>query len=86
MKTIRICGVGRRKLSKLSETLTRTDLTDREIANILGGLIGCLPRLAKDGVQTVRAAVKWWAENDEVWEIMDRQTKALDQAGFGIQK
>jgi hypothetical protein len=48
----------------------RTDLTDRECAKLIGGLIGTLGELAP--LENIRAAVKWWAENEEPWkEIQD---------------
>jgi hypothetical protein len=44
-------------------------LTDREVANLLGGLIGCLVQGQTDA-GTVRRAVRWWADNDEPWAFM----------------
>lgn len=46
----------------------RTDLTDRECAKLIGGLIGVLCQMAD--VETVRRSVVWWAETEEAWKFM----------------
>lgn len=51
----------------LDERESRKDLTDREVTAILGGLIGGLVKLVPD-VETLRRAVRWWAETDDAWE------------------
>lgn len=51
--------------TRLSPTAARTDLTDRECTKIIGGLIGGLCALAD--VETVHAAIQWWAEHPEAW-------------------
>jgi len=43
----------------------RTDLTDRECARIIGGLLGSLAGMTTPA--TVRRAVKWWAESNDAW-------------------
>ena len=48
----------------------RTDLTDRECIRLIGGLIGGLTQMAD--VDTVRAAVRWWAETDEAWVALQK--------------
>lgn len=53
---------------KLNPQAARTDLTDRECAKIIGGLLGTLVQLAEP--ETVRKAVHWWAENDRAWAPM----------------
>jgi glycosyltransferase involved in cell wall biosynthesis len=50
----------------LTTKARRTDLTDRELASILGGLIGGLCDSAD--IDDIRNAVRWWAETDEAWE------------------
>ena len=50
----------------LAKTPARTDLTDRECAKLIGGMLGGLTQMAD--VETVRAAVRWWAETDDVWK------------------
>jgi hypothetical protein len=50
----------------LSTEASRTDMTDRECAAILGSIIGGLAHLSD--VATVRNAVRWWAETDEAWQ------------------
>jgi hypothetical protein len=54
----------------LDPSEARRDLTDREIGKIIGGLFGSLSLMAADGPRTVRAAVRWWADNDQVWGII----------------
>ena len=54
--------------AKLSTEPARTDLTDREVAKILGSLIGGLCTMADE--RTVRNAVRWWSESDEAWQAM----------------
>ena len=49
----------------LSPQPARTDLTDRECAKIIGGLIGSLCLMADR--DQVRKAVQWWAEQDAAW-------------------
>ena len=46
------------------------ELTDRECSKILGALIGGLTGMAP--VKTVRDAIRWWAENDAAWKLMER--------------
>ena len=58
----------------LSPQAARTDLTDRECAKLLGALIGGLCQQASP--QTVRDAVRWWAEADEAWNAMEASTTA----------
>lgn len=48
------------------------DLTSRECAKLLGGVIGGLVHLAD--VDEVRAAVRFWAESEDGWKAM-RGTK-----------
>lgn len=49
----------------LTPTQTRHDLTDRECAVIVGGLIGSLSEVADLAI--VRRAIQWWAETDQAW-------------------
>jgi hypothetical protein len=46
------------------------NLTERECASLLGGLIGSL--INNSSVETVRNAIRWWAETDEAWEGFQR--------------
>lgn len=43
----------------------RTDLTSRECAKILGGLLGSLCQNA--AIEDVRLAVTWWSQNETAW-------------------
>lgn len=54
-------------MRKLTEDAARDDLTDREIAKILGGLVGSLVQMAE--VEDVRNAFRWWAQSDEAWTM-----------------
>ena len=62
---------------KLSNLPARTDLTDRECAKIIGGVLYGLCQVSCP--TTVRAAVQWWAETDKAWapmENFDREERA----------
>lgn len=48
----------------------RTDLTSREFARILGGLLGGLILLGDLG--DLREAVRWWAETDAAWQGFEK--------------
>lgn len=65
-------------MRKLSSLEARTDLTDRELAKIIGGLLGSLCMLADPC--DLRNAVRWWAETDELWISFQVQRKAVDEA------
>lgn len=58
----------------LSDEPVRTDLTDRECAKIIGGIIGSLTQVAD--AAAVRQAVRWWADTDEAWHLIDRGKQA----------
>lgn len=45
----------------------RVDLTSREIANLLGGVLGGFVQMST--VEDVRTAIKWWAQTDEAWAL-----------------
>ncbi len=60
----------------LDEQPARTDLTSREVAKILGGLVGCLIQMTENA-DVVRDAFKWWAETDAAWDWA-YALKALD--------
>lgn len=61
------------RMVKLDPNPARTDLTSREIAKLLGGFIGGLIEMAE--VDEIEAAVKWWAENPEVWDHFQKIKK-----------
>lgn len=69
---------------RLDSRPSRTDLTDRECAKILGGLIGSLCLMTT--VETVRAAVEHWAENSEAWTAIDLFTKTQRPSPTGPKK
>ncbi len=53
----------------------RRDLTDRECAGVLGGLVGAMVQMAP--IDQIRNALAWWSETDEPWV----QLGALRQMG-----
>jgi hypothetical protein len=71
---------------KLTEEAARDDMTDREIAKILGGLIGSLVQMAE--VKDVRNAVRWWAQKDEAWAPFFEVERAMEAvvAKYGEEK
>ena len=54
----------------LDPSPARTDLTSREFARILGGLLGGLVLLGD--LEDLRTAVRWWAETDLAWESFQK--------------
>lgn len=59
-------------MPKLDTRPRRQDLTDRECTSLLGGLLGALCENADP--KTVRAAVRWWAQNDAAWDALSTIT------------
>lgn len=45
---------------KLDDRPARTDLTDRECAKLIGGLVGNLLQMSDQ--QSVRRALQWWVD------------------------
>lgn len=62
----------------LTKEQVRTDLTDRECARIIGGIIGSLCGMTN--TDTVRNAIKWWALTDSAWISMKNLEKAAETA------
>jgi hypothetical protein len=54
--------------TKLDEHQARTDFTSREVAKILSSLVGGLVGMST--ADEVRTAVRWLAENEEIWTIL----------------
>jgi len=67
----------------LSPRPARTDLTDRELTKIIGGLLGGLVQMTD--VQTLRDVVSWWADSDEAWESLEQVKKMTNEAVSKIQ-
>jgi hypothetical protein len=61
----------------LTTTPAREDLTDRECTKIIGSLIGGLAQMAT--IEDLRNAVCWWANNDEAWQLIGAQAKAVKE-------
>lgn len=51
----------------------RGDLTSRECAKIIGGLLGSLTGVA--AIDDVKCAIDWWSQNESAWNSF-RQMKA----------
>ena len=56
------------------------ELSDRECCKILGGLIGGL--LTMTTVDTAKAAIRWWADNDAAWEPFRQMQSGICQDAF----
>jgi hypothetical protein len=65
----------------LSEKPSRTDFTDRECSRIIGGVIGAIAGQA-ESLESLRNAVKFWAENDYLWEVLRENEKNNAQVGL----
>lgn len=65
----------------LSPQPARTDMTDRECAKIIGGLIGSLCLLADR--DQVRKAVQWWAEQDAAWGAFPQTAQQANAIATG---
>ena len=61
---------------KLDERCARTDLTDREIAKIVCGNLYSL--VGMSDVETVKPAINWIAQTDEIWRHMQQIKEALE--------
>lgn len=56
-------------MRKLTMEPARTDLSDREAAKLIGGLVGVLLQMSDE--RTVRAALRWWADmSDDEWKVI----------------
>lgn len=55
----------------LDERPARHDLTSRECAKLLGGLIGGLVEMSS--VEAVRDAMRFWVETEECWTALQAQ-------------
>lgn len=64
------------KPPKLHPNEARTDLTNREIVKLLGGMIGALVQMSD--TQAVHEAVTWWAMTPQAW-VMMRAAEAIGQ-------
>ena len=49
---------------------SRTDLTSRECAKIIGGLLGSLTGVA--AIDDVKCAIDWWSQNESAWNSFRR--------------
>ncbi len=67
----------------LSPKPRRTDFTDREFCNIIGGLLGGLTHAGE--IDDLRNAVRWWAETDQAWEgLRIAKNRRFDDGGFPL--
>jgi hypothetical protein len=65
----------------LNTAPARTDLTDRECSRIIGGVLGALAGQC-ESIESLRNAVRWWAETDAAWDAMRRAEEQNRAAGF----
>jgi len=63
------------KVPRLEPEPRRCDLTVREVASILGGLIGSL--CENSPPDKVREAVIWWATTDAAWRFDGRVSSKI---------
>ena len=68
------------RLMALSNEPGRTDMTDRECACLLGGLIGSLVQMADR--DTVRRAVRFWANTDGIWDSFPKTAEAAKRVAI----
>ncbi len=53
------------EVMSLPQSAIKRDLTDRECAKLIGGLVATLVQMSSPTV--VRRAVRWWAREDGAW-------------------
>jgi hypothetical protein len=74
-----IMPISKARSPKLDERPARDDLTSREVAKLLGGMIGSLCHMAN--VAEVRTAVEWWGSaSDETWAEVARMGQQARRA------
>lgn len=62
-------------LPKLDSREARTDLTSREVAKLIGGMLGSILQMSNP--DDVRQAIRWWARlPDEEWRLLVRGIEA----------
>lgn len=57
-------------------------LTVKDCKRLIGSLIGGLTTLAD--ASDVREAIKWWAESDKVWELVNYIPEQTEKAMFEV--
>lgn len=62
----------------LSPIPARKDMTDREVAKILAGLMGGLLNMTT--LDAIKNAVRWWANTPEAWAIFEAVERSVDTA------
>jgi hypothetical protein len=62
---------------KLSSVEARADLTNREVAKLIGSVLGGLVQMAE--VRTVQEALRWWLENPLAWAQLEEIKKAFHE-------
>jgi hypothetical protein len=68
---------------KLDKREARNDLTDREVAKIICGTLYSLVDLSD--IETIKRAVQWIAEHDEVWQQMEMIKRTFEAVRMGTE-
>jgi hypothetical protein len=66
-------------IKPLTPIPSRTDLTDRECSEIIGGTIAALCRMSE--VENVHKAIKWWADQKAAWGAFANLKERTKSAG-----
>lgn len=61
---------------QLDSRPTRTDLTDRECAKLIGGILTALVQMAD--VETIRRATRFLVEQEGLWQMFAELKAAMD--------
>jgi hypothetical protein len=62
------------------------NLSSRECAKLIGALLGGLVQQC-DNVETVRDAIRWWAETTSAWEVLEQfanMSERLPNTDFSV--
>lgn len=68
--------------AKLDKREARTDLTSRECAKLIGGMLSGLAGMARAG--EIKLALSWWAQHPEVVDAMFAHAGQLEAVGEDI--
>lgn len=64
----------------LDKRPARKNLTSREIAKILGGLLGALLGMA--ALEDLQNAVGWWHDTPEAWQGLKKAQQIVEDEAF----
>jgi hypothetical protein len=60
----------------------RKDLTDRECATLIGGLIGSLAQVAP--IENIRRALQWWLEHEQPWREIEEFSRLMQDGDSAV--